>query len=175
MKSALFEKIGLGNLDIGIILIAITVVIIILLILLILSMLKINRLTAKYNFFMKGKEAKSLESEIMKLFEDNRRMKDDIGKNIKDIRSLYKQIRTTYQKMGLIKYDAFSQMGGKLSFCLALLDEDNDGFLINSVHGTDSSYSYIKRIVSGQSNMDMTNEEKAALNKAVQGENDEAL
>ncbi len=175
MKSALFEKIGLGNLDIGIILIAITVVIIILLILLILSMLKINRLTAKYNFFMKGKEAKSLESEIMKLFEDNRRMKDDIGKNIKDIKSLYKQIRTTYQKMGLIKYDAFSQMGGKLSFCLALLDEDNDGFLINSVHGTDSSYSYIKRIVSGQSNMDMTNEEKAALNKAVQGENDEAL
>ena len=175
MKSALFEKIGLGNLDIGIILIAITVVIIILLILLILSMLKINRLTAKYNFFMKGKEAKSLESEIMKLFEDNRRMKDDIGKNIKDIKSLYKQIRTTYQKMGLIKYDAFSQMGGKLSFCLALLDEDNDGFLINSIHGTDSSYSYIKRIVSGQSNMDMTNEEKAALNKAVQGENDEAL
>lgn len=175
MKSALFEKIGLGNLDIGIILIAITVVIIILLILLILSMLKINRLTAKYNFFMKGKEAKSLESEIMKLFEDNRRMKDDIGKNIKDIRSLYKQIRTTYQKMGLIKYDAFSQMGGKLSFCLALLDEDNDGFLVNSVHGTDSSYSYIKRIVSGQSNMDLTNEEKAALNKAVQGENDEAL
>ncbi|MCR4851735.1 MAG: DUF4446 family protein [Lachnospiraceae bacterium] len=175
MKSALFEKIGLGNLDIGIILIAITVVIIILLILLILSMLKISRLTAKYNFFMKGKEAKSLESEIMKLFEDNRRMKDDIGKNIKDIRSLYKQIRTTYQKMGLIKYDAFSQMGGKLSFCLALLDEDNDGFLINSVHGTDSSYSYIKRIVSGQSNMDLTNEEKAALNKAVLGENDEAL
>ena len=175
MKSALFEKIGLGNLDIGIILIAITVVIIILLILLILSMLKISRLTAKYNFFMKGKEAKSLESEIMKLFEDNRRMKDDIGKNIKDIKSLNKQIRTTYQKMGLIKYDAFSQMGGKLSFCLALLDEDNDGFLINSVHGTDSSYSYIKRIVSGQSNMDMTNEEKAALNKAVQGENDEAL
>ena len=111
----------------------------------------------------------------MKLFEDNRRMKDDIGKNIKDIKSLNKQIRTTYQKMGLIKYDAFSQMGGKLSFCLALLDEDNDGFLINSVHGTDSSYSYIKRIVSGQSNMDMTNEEKAALNKAVQGENDEAL
>lgn len=175
MKSALFEKMGLANLDIGIVLIIITVVILILLILLISSMVKISRLTARYNFFMKGREAQSLEDEIMKMFEDNRRMKDDIGRNIKDIRALYKQIRTTYQKMGLVKYDAFSQMGGKLSFCLALLDEDNDGFLINSVHGTDSSYSYIKRIVSGESNMDLTNEEKAALNKAVSGENDEAL
>ena len=174
MKSALLEKIGLANLDIGIVLIAITVVILILLVLLIVNMVKLKKLTEKYNFFMRGKEAKSLESEIMDLFEDNRHMKDDIGKNIKDIRTIYKKLHTTYQKMGMVKYDAFSQMGGKLSFCLALMDEDNDGFLINSVHGTDSSYSYIKRIESGNCKMDLTNEEKAALNKAISGEANEA-
>ncbi|MCR4989542.1 MAG: DUF4446 family protein [Lachnospiraceae bacterium] len=174
MRSALFEKLGLANLDLGIILILITVVIIVLLILLISTMTKLSRMTKKYYFFMRGKEAKSLESEIMKLFEDNRQMKEEIARNTKDIRSIYKQLRLTYQKMGLVKYDAFSQMGGKLSFCLALLDQDNNGFLINSVHGTDSSYSYIKRIESGSCRMDLTNEEKAALTKAVQGELNEA-
>ena len=43
-------------------------------------------------------------------------------------------MESAYQKMGLVKYDAFNQMGGQLSFSLALLDENNNGFIINSVH-----------------------------------------
>lgn len=174
MNNGLLTKLGLGNLDIGIVLIALTVVVITLLVLLIVTMSKLGKLNKKYKFFMKGRAAESLEEEIMALFEDNSAMKQDILQNKKDIRAIKRQLSTAYQKMSLIKYDAFDQMGGKLSFVLVLLDEHNNGFLLNSQHTTDSCYSYTKRIEFGECKMDLSNEEKAALNKAIVGESDEA-
>ena len=73
----------------------------------------------------------------------------------------------TFQKVGIIKYDAFNQMGGKLSFCLALLDENNNGFILNSVHSTEGCYSYTKQIVEGKSKIDLGKEEEEALKMAI--------
>ena len=69
--------------------------------------------------------------------------------------------------MGLIKYDAFQQMGGQLSFSLALLDENNTGFIINSVHSTEGCYSYTKEIRNGTSAIDLSAEEAEALAMAM--------
>ena len=74
---------------------------------------------------------------------------------------------TAYQKRGLIKYDAFQQMGGQLSFSLALLDENNTGFIINSVHSTEGCYSYTKEIRNGTSAIDLSAEEAEALAMAM--------
>ncbi len=175
MNSPLLQSIGLGNLDLGLVLIVLTAVLLILLVLLILNIRKVSLLKRKYEFFMKGRAAKSLESEVVEMFSENRAMREDIDQILKDIDSIYSTLRTTYQKMGLVKYDAFGPMGGKLSFCLALLNEENDGFLLNSVHGNDSSYSYIKRIVSGKCKGEISGEEEVALRKALgEKENDEA-
>ena len=121
----------------------------------------------KYKSFMKGKSAKSLEDEIVGLFEDNKFIKSSIEKNKKDIRTLYKNMESTFQKMGVVKYDAFNQMGGKLSFCLALLDENNNGFIMNSVHSTEGCYCYTKEIKNGESVIDLGKEEAKALAIAV--------
>lgn len=174
MNSSILNSIGLGNLDIGLVIIILLAVIVVLVVITIINLMNINKLKKKYAFFMKGRNAKSLENEIFKMFEENEKIKSDIEKDQRNIKALNKQIHTTFQKMGLVKYDAFDQMGGKLSFCLALLDEDDNGFLLNSVHSTDSSYSYIKRIEKGQCNMDLGNEEQAALTRAKQGEMNEA-
>ena len=66
-----------------------------------------------------------------------------------------------------MKYDAFKQMGGKLSFSLALLNEINSGFIINSVHSSEGCYIYIKEIVAGLCDLDLSNEEKEALSQAM--------
>lgn len=174
MGSKLFTSMGLENLDLGIVILILALIIIILFVLLIMNMLKISRLTAKYNSFMKGKSAKSLENEIVRMFSENEKMRKDIDEDKKNIRALMRQIQKTYQKMGLIKYDAFDQMGGKLSFCLALLDENANGFVMNSVHSTDSSYCYIKKIENGSATLELSNEETVALNKALHGEKHEA-
>lgn len=167
MNNSLLNYLGLGNIDIGIILIVMAVIILLLLVLTIVNICSIVKLKKQYNKFMLGKNAKSLEKEIIALFEDNKFIKASSEKNKKDIRTLYKNMESAFQKIGIIKYDAFNQMGGKLSFSLALLDENNNGFILNSVHSTEGCYSYTKQIKNGQSNISLGDEEKQALDMAM--------
>lgn len=161
--SELFNSIGLGNIDIGYFIIGLAVILIILLILTICLLVKIQKLKGRLDRFVLGKDGVSLEQDIIALFEDNKFLKIDTDKNKKDICTLYKRMESTYQKMGLVKYDAFQQMGGQLSFSLALLNENNDGFIINSVHSTDGCYSYTKQIIAGECSITLGSEESKAL------------
>lgn len=161
--SAFFNSIGLGSLDIGYVILGLATVLLILLILLIVQIVQTKKLKKRLNQFMNGKEGKSLEQDIIAVFEDNKFLKINLDKNTKDINALYKQLETAYQKMGLVKYDAFQQMGGQLSFSLCLLNENNNGFIINSVHSTDGCYSYTKEIKAGESAISLGEEEAEAL------------
>lgn len=167
MNNSLLNNLGLGNIDIGIVLIVMAVIMLIVLILLIINICSTSKLKKRYQKFMQGKNAKSLENEIIALFEDNKFIKASTDKNKKDIRTLFKNMESTFQKIGIIKYDAFNQMGGKLSFSLALLDENNNGFILNSVHSTEGCYSYTKQIKNGQSSISLGEEEKQALDMAI--------
>ena len=144
MSSGLLESIGLGGLDIAYVLIGMLVMILILLILVIIQFSRLNKQQKKLAKFMKGKEAKSLEEEIEGLYKDNDFIKKESDKNRKDIRDIQKRLEYCYQKMGIVKYDAFSQMGGQLSFCIALLNEKDDGFILNSVQSSEGCYTYTK-------------------------------
>lgn len=167
MTSQLMESIGLGNLDIAYIFIGIIVVMIIMLVLLIVQMCKLRKLKKKYTKFMKGKDGKTLEKDIIKLFEEHDLIRSENEKSRKEIKELSRRLEYCYQKVSLVKYDAFQQMGGKLSFCLVLLNEKNNGFILNSVHGSDGCYSYMKEIKKGESELSLGEEEKRALNEAM--------
>ena len=171
MSSALLESMGLGSLDIAYLFIGMAAMIIILLILIIVQMVKLSNLKKRYEKFMSGKDAKSLEKEISSICEDNNFLKAATERNKKDIRKLFHNMEYTYQKCGIVKYDAFRQMGGKLSFSLALLNERNDGFIINSVHSSDGCYSYTKEIHEGKCDISLGEEEAQALKMAI-GEDD---
>lgn len=167
MNSNILQSIGLGNLDIAYLFLILLVFIVVLFIIIILQMKKLNRLQKRISKFMTGKDAKSLEKDIVGLYEDNKFLKINVDKNKKDIRTLYKNMEHTFQKIGLIKYDAFQQMGGKLSFSLALLDENNNGFILNSVHSTEGCYTYTKEIKSGECAISLGEEEQQALDMAI--------
>ena len=72
----------------------------------------------------------------------------------------------TVQKVGLVKYDALQEMGGKLSFSLALLNEKDDGIVMNAVHSREGCYTYMKEIIAGNSIVVLSEEEKKALEMA---------
>lgn len=167
MNSVFFTVIGLEGLDIGYILIGIIAVLLILFILLIVLLVKYSKIKKRYDKFMRGKNAVSLEDDIRGVFDDMKLLKATAEKNKKDIRILYKNMERTFQKMGLVKYDAFNQMGGQLSFSLALLDENNDGFILNSVHSSEGCYSYTKEIKGGTSPISLGAEEEKALHIAM--------
>lgn len=142
-------------------------IVLILFILNIISLVKISKLKKKYKSFMEGNDAKSLEETIITRF----RQVDDLKVNQelqnKDIQALKANILKTYQKFGLVKYDAFNEMGGQLSFSLAMLDKKNNGFLLNTVHNREGSYTYVKEIFDGKSEINLSEEEGEALNKAI--------
>lgn len=167
MSSELMESMGLADFDIAYIFIALIALILILFIMIIVQISKTSKLKKRYEKFMLGKEAGSLEKEIVQLFEDIDYLKTGTDKNLKEIKNLYKKLEGTYQKLGIVKYDAFKQMGGQLSFCIAMLNEKDDGFIMNSVHSTDGCYSYTKEIKRGECSISLGGEEVEALNKAM--------
>ncbi len=169
MNNNFLNSLGLGNIDIGFIFLGLLAFSILLLILIIAAFVQISKFKKKYTRFMLGKDGANLEKDIMTLYEDNKYMKLSIDKNREDIKELFKKHEAAFQKVGLVKYDAFTEMGGKLSFALALLDEKNNGFIINSVHSSDGCYSYTKRVKDGDSQIVLSNEEKVAVERAVNG------
>lgn len=169
MNSSFLSSIGLGGIDIGYVLLGLLVVSVVLLILLVIAFVQISKFKKKYNMFMLGKDGSSLEQDIMTLYEDNRYIKTSVETNRKNIKELFEKHEDAFQKMGIVKYDAFKEMGGGLSFALALLDGNNNGFLINSVHSSEGCYSYTKQIKNGDSEIDLSKEERAAVEHAVNG------
>lgn len=167
MSSEILTKMGLGNLDIGYILIILTVLVIVAIVLVIILWIQNNQLKENYRRFMRGSKAKSLETEIQDLIKDVEDLSRASRAHEIDIKELYHKHEGALQKVGLIKYDAFKEMGGKLSYGLAVLDENNNGFLINSVHSSTGCYSYTKRIKDGRSEIDLSEEEAVALDRAL--------
>ncbi len=167
MNSKLLDTIGLGNVDIAYILIGMIVLLLILMVIAIAAIAQVSKLKKRISRFMKGSGAGTLESDIAAIKEDNDYLKNAVEQNRKDIRKIYRNLSITFQKVGIVKYDAFKEMGGKLSFSLALLTDKNDGFILNSVHSSDGCYSYTKEIKDGACAIDLSEEEKKALDMAV--------
>lgn len=166
MESTLLKQIGIGSFDPGYLLIgliSVSVILIFMIVLLFVQLNKVKKLKKRLDHFLLGKEGVSLEEDIVSIIEDNKFLKNSTDKNRKDISALFKRLETAFQRMGIVKYDAFSQMGGQLSFCIALLDENNNGFIINSVHSTEGCYTYTKEIKRGECKITLGTEEAEAL------------
>ena len=142
-------------------------VMLLLFILLIVNIVKSGRLRKKYDAFMMGKNAESLEDTLIKRIQQVDELLEFESENRENIQKISNSLNYTFQKVGMVKYDAFHEMGGKLSFSLALLDQKNDGFIINAMHSREGCYTYIKEIIQGNSVIVLSDEEKEALDMAM--------
>lgn len=146
-------------------LVAITVVLFILYIVNIVQMVQLKK---RYKIFMTGKNARSLEKTLIDRLNQVDTLIEANAANEKNIQKLFSNMKFTFQKVGLVKYDAFNEMGGKLSFSLALLNETDDGFVLNAVHSREGCYTYVKEVIAGNSIIVLSPEEKEALDMAKQ-------
>ena len=114
---------------------------------------KYKKLYRQYDYFMRGKDVEKSED----LLEDQREM----------LKVLHNNNRVSFQKSGIIRYNAYKGLGGNLSFALALLNYDNTGFVLNSVHSNEGSFLYIKEVEEGSTTIELSSEEKLALEEAL--------
>jgi hypothetical protein len=152
--------------DSDFIIIGLAVLCIVLFILVIINISQTSKLKKKYAAFMAGKSAKSLEDTLITRLDQVDKLLTANEANEKNIKKIFDNMKFTFQKVGLVKYDAFNEMGGKLSFSLALLNQSNDGFVLNAVHSREGCYTYVKEIIDGNSIITLAGEEQEALNMA---------
>lgn len=163
-KMQLFNEFGI---DLGYVVIGMAGVMLIMFIMLIVTIAKNSSLKKKYKIFMDGENGKNLEKAILDKFAAIDSLEENVDEIYKSIKAINSQLVTAYQKIGLVKYDAFKEIGGKLSFVLVLLTAENNGFILNSMHSTkEGCYTYAKEVVNGEAFVILSEEEQQALDEA---------
>ena len=172
----MLDVFGLFSVETLYVLIGIDVLLIISIVLSIVAIAKSSSMKKKYNMMMEGSEGKSIEQIIKAYTDDVKLLKETYTDNTDAIKDIYEKMQYTFHKIGIVKYDAFHEMGGKLSFALCMLDSNNNGYLLNVMHSNNGCFAYIKEIINGKSFIELGGEEEKALNQAVAGRmGDEAL
>lgn len=111
----------------------------------------------------KGNLIKVLEK-VLKKEEDNSK---DIKKLEDFVNQIDEDINYHIQKVGLVRFNPFEEMGGDHSFSLALLDKKDTGFIVTGLHTRERTRVYVKEVKSGASKIDLSKEEEKALKKAI--------
>lgn len=161
---------SLIGIDSDFIILALLLISIILFVLVLVNGSKIKKLQKKYDYFMKGSNGKSLEDTLVFRLDQVDDLIEANAANERNVDKIFANMKQCFKKQGLVKYDALNEMGGKLSFSLALLDEKDDGFILNAMHTRDGCYTYIKEIVAGNSIIALSEEETKALAQAMNEE-----
>ena len=164
MESKIFAKL---NFDPGILVILSLILTVVAIVLVIMLVLRQSRLEMNYKIFMKGKNGKTLEDTFKAQFDDIDLVKEQTDLLHKRMMYVEKSLNRSYQKCGVVKYDAFKELGGQLSFAYALLNDSNTGFVMNCIHSREGSYTYIKDIVRGECELPLSEEEAEAVQNAI--------
>ena len=151
-----------------ILLAALAVAVIVLFILCIVLFVKFNRQKKRYDFFMGANRRPSynLEMKIEEYYETSKKIASDYSKLLDMVTDMDKTDKSKIQKVGLIRYNPFDEMGGNLCFALALLDGNDNGVVLNGIHSRTGSFTYAKPIEMGVSIYMLSEEEMQAVEEA---------
>ena len=148
--------------------IGLAVAVVILFILCIVLFVKFSGQKKKYDYFMGANRRPShnLEMKIQDYYETSKRIEEKYSKLLDMVTDMDKTDKTKIQKVGLIRYNPFDEMGGNLCFALALLDGYDNGVVLNGIHSRTGSFPYAKPIEMGVSTYMLSEEEIKAVEMA---------
>ncbi len=166
----LFDMIGNLYIDsqtLLVIVLVLSLLVVLLMILTVVLLFRVHKLTKRYDLFMRGKDCETLEDNIVEIYRKLQSLQNKDLANKDVMKMLNRNTVNALQKTGLVKYNAFEGMGGQSSFALALLNMEDTGFILNSMHNRDSCYLYIKEVHKGDPEVSLSREEKLALDRAL--------
>lgn len=136
-------------------------------IIVLINSIRTKKIINRYNKLMHGVDNKNLES-TLNFHMDN---VEKILADVKDIKLHYNQISSQIenciQKVEVIRYNAFDDVGSNQSYSIALLDNKNNGVVLTGLFGRNASTTYAKPIIDGTSKYPLTDEEREVIKKAV--------
>lgn len=145
---------------------------IILIVVTIINIIMLTKTNKKYLKFMKQLgNGSNLDEMLRDYLKDVKEIKKDNSEIKAYYTKLDSDIASCIQKVGLVRYNAFRDVGSDLSFAIALLDGNDTGVVLNGLYGSDSSNIYAKPIKGGTSTYQLSDEEQYALEIAEQNKN----
>ena len=124
---------------------------------------RLGRMNRRLLSLTRGEDGRSLEA----LLEAHLDKVHDLGREVDKVRARTAVLEVTgrraFQRVGLVRYNPFEETGGNQSFALALLDADEDGFIISSLHARQGTRVYAKTLTGGRSEGALSDEEAEAL------------
>lgn len=129
---------------------------------------KLSKLNKKYRDFMKKLgNGKNIEEDLETYMYRVEKVEKQNGEITSYVKSLDEDLTRCIQKVGIVRYNAFKDTGSDLSFALALLDENDNGVVLNGIYSREMSNIYAKPVEHGKSNYTISEEEAQAIQKAV--------
>ena len=148
------------------------VIITIILVLLVITMMaKLSSLNKRYKKFLeKLGNGNNIEEDLETYMYRVEKVEKQNAEIANYVKTLDEDLTRCIQKVGIVRYNAFKDTGSDLSFTLALLDEHNDGVVLNGIYSREMSNIYAKPVKNGESSYSMSEEEKMAVQKAINSE-----
>ena len=129
---------------------------------------KTNKLNKKYKEFIKKLgNGQNIEEDLENFMYKVERVEKQNAEIVDYCQKIDNELAKCIQKVGIVRYNAFNDVGSDLSFTLALLNEQNNGVVLNGIYSRDMSNIYAKPIKNGESTYTLSAEEKEAIQKAI--------
>lgn len=151
--------------------IGMAIIIILLFIMVIVLFKAVGRVETKYRKLMKGTSGKNLEEMLLERITSMEETKEISEKALNECEKLEIKMKECIQKVAIMRYKAFEDVGSDLSFSIAMLDDKNDGIILTGIYGRQESTTYAKPIDKGISRYDLSEEELCVLNEASNKDN----
>ena len=153
------------------IIIGISIITFLLFIITIVLLSSVNKLEKKYRKMMRGANNKNLEQVLNDNLDNIEKALSQSEMAINECKSLSKELKGCVNKIAIMRYKAFEDVGSDLSFSIAILDSYNDGVIITGIYSRHDSTTYAKPIDKGISRYDLSEEELHVLNEAINSKN----
>ncbi len=131
--------------------------------------LRLRRLHGAYAAVVDPDRREDLFEAVQRHVAEVDRLRDDVAVVHRNSERLRDLLRETVSRVGVIRYDAFEDMGGALSFSAALLDERGDGVVVTAINGRTEARTYAKSVAGGSSEHNLSPEEQRAIDVAMEG------
>lgn len=131
----------------------------------------VKKLEKKYKKMMRGVNNKNLEKALNDNLDNIEKALSRSEKAINECKSISNELKGCVNKVAIMRYKAFEDVGSDLSFSIAILDSYNDGVIITGIYSRHDSTTYAKPIDKGISRYDLSEEELHVLNEAINSKN----
>ena len=128
----------------------------------------LNYMKKRYKKMMTGVDGANLERMMIGCIDSIKDINNENEKLWAETKEIKDLLQRAVTRMAIVRFRAFEDMGGDLSYAVAMLDSNNNGVIMSSIFAREDSRSYAKPIVNGQSTYALTKEEEEALQQALQ-------